>query len=172
MWETWVLSLGWEGPLEEGMASHSSILAWRIPWTEEPGGLQSMGSQRVGYDWVAKQSTTIESLECQPHQWQSCWFEHYISLNTVLVLVMFWEFKPLNSYMGTGKAKGFRLLCFFIYALETWWRTQKINRGSCFRKPGVLDPRTKPLVTRIWVLLHENLAVASSILGMLGQYVV
>ena len=45
MWETWVQSLGWEDPLEEGMATHSSILAWRIPWTEEPGGLQSMGSQ-------------------------------------------------------------------------------------------------------------------------------
>ena len=45
MWETWVQSLGWEDPLEEGMATHPSILAWRIPWTEEPGGLQSMGSQ-------------------------------------------------------------------------------------------------------------------------------
>ena len=48
MWETWVKSLSWEGSLEEGMATHSSILAWRIPWTEEPGGLQSMGSQGVG----------------------------------------------------------------------------------------------------------------------------
>ena len=45
--ETWVQSLGWEDPLEEGMATHFSILAWRIPRTEEPGGLQSMGSQRV-----------------------------------------------------------------------------------------------------------------------------
>jgi len=50
-WETWVWSLGWEDPLEKGMATHSSILAWRIPWTEEPGGLQSMGSQRAGHDW-------------------------------------------------------------------------------------------------------------------------
>ena len=49
--ETWVLSLGWDDPLEKSMATHSSILAWRIPWTEEPGGLQSMGSQRVGLDW-------------------------------------------------------------------------------------------------------------------------
>ena len=45
MWETWVQSLGWEDPLEEGMATHSSILAWRIPWTVYP-----MGSQRVGHD--------------------------------------------------------------------------------------------------------------------------
>ena len=77
MWETWVWSLGWEDPQEKGkathssilekkssicsclliflekeMATHSSILAWRITWTEEPGVLQSMGSQRVGYDWA------------------------------------------------------------------------------------------------------------------------
>ena len=50
MWETQVQSLGQEDLLEKGMATHSSILAWRIPWTEEPGGLQSMGSQRVGHD--------------------------------------------------------------------------------------------------------------------------
>ena len=50
MQETWVPYLGWEDPLEEGMATHSSILARRIPWTEEPGGLQSMGLQRVGHD--------------------------------------------------------------------------------------------------------------------------
>ena len=48
---TWVWSLGQEDPLEKGMATHSSILAWRIPWTEEPGGLQSTGSQRVRHDW-------------------------------------------------------------------------------------------------------------------------
>ena len=47
MWETWVGSLGWEDPLEEGMATHSSILAWRIPRAEVPGGLQPMGSERV-----------------------------------------------------------------------------------------------------------------------------
>ena len=47
MWETWVQSLGWEDPLEKGMATHSSILAYRIPRTEELGGLQSMGLQRV-----------------------------------------------------------------------------------------------------------------------------
>ena len=50
MWETQVRSLGWEDPLEKEMAIHSSTLAWKIPWTEEPGRLQSMGSQRVGHD--------------------------------------------------------------------------------------------------------------------------
>ena len=50
MWETLVRSLGWEDPLEKGMATHSSILAWKLPQTEESGGLQSMGSQRVRHD--------------------------------------------------------------------------------------------------------------------------
>ena len=50
-------SLGWEDLLEESMATHSSILAWRIPWTEKPGGLQSMRSQRVGHDWATEHST-------------------------------------------------------------------------------------------------------------------
>ena len=50
MWETWVQDLSQEDPLEKEMATHSSTLAWKIPWMEEPGTLQSMGSQRVGHD--------------------------------------------------------------------------------------------------------------------------
>ena len=50
MRETWVQSLGWDDSLEKEMATHSSTLVWKIPWTEKPGGLQSMGSQRVGHD--------------------------------------------------------------------------------------------------------------------------
>ena len=57
MWEAWVWSLGWEDPLEKGKATHSSILTWIFPWTEEPGGLQSMGLQRVGHDWVTNTFT-------------------------------------------------------------------------------------------------------------------
>ena len=52
MQETWVRSLGWEDPLEKKMETHSNILAWKIPWTEEPGGLRSTGLQRVGHDGV------------------------------------------------------------------------------------------------------------------------
>ena len=55
MRETWVWSLGWEDPLQKEMATHSSILAWRIPWKEEPGGPQSMGLQKVGHDWATKE---------------------------------------------------------------------------------------------------------------------
>ena len=62
MWETWVPSLGWEDPREKGMATHSSILAWRIPRTEEPDGLQSMGSHRL---WGHKELGMNElSLSC------------------------------------------------------------------------------------------------------------
>ena len=50
MQETWIRSMSWEDPLQEGMATHSSILIWRIPWTEEPGGLQSIGLQRARHD--------------------------------------------------------------------------------------------------------------------------
>ena len=64
MWETQVWSLGQEDPLGKGMATHSSILDWRIPWTEEPGGLQSMGPQRVGHDWAT--NTPILSLKMSP----------------------------------------------------------------------------------------------------------
>ena len=58
-----VQSLGWEDPLQEGMATHSSILAWRIPWTEEPGGLRSMGSQRIGHKSVTKHIYKIEKQQ-------------------------------------------------------------------------------------------------------------
>ena len=59
MQETRVQSLGWQDPLENEMATHSSILAWEIPWTEEPDILQSMGSQRVGHDLTTKQQQQI-----------------------------------------------------------------------------------------------------------------
>ena len=61
--ETQVQSLGQEDPIEKGMATHSSILPWRIPWTEEPRGLQSMGSQRVRHDRATNTPTTIEDTD-------------------------------------------------------------------------------------------------------------
>ena len=61
--ETWVRSLDGEDPLEKGMATHSSILAWRIPWTEEPGRLQFVGLQRVEHDWIANTSLQSEEID-------------------------------------------------------------------------------------------------------------
>ena len=69
MQETCIQSLGWEDPLQEGMATHSNILAWRILWTEEPGELQSRELQRVGLDWATKHSTAKdEALYSQQKQ--------------------------------------------------------------------------------------------------------
>ena len=68
--KTWALFLGQEDPLEKGMATHSSILAWRIPWTQKPGGLQSMGSQRAGHSWATNthiQFSSVVSDSLRPH---------------------------------------------------------------------------------------------------------
>ena len=85
MWETWVQSLNWEDPLEKEMAMHSSTVAWKIPWTEEPGRLQSMGSQRVGHDWVT--SLSLSHLYLDEHIYISeifliytDWIKLYFSL--------------------------------------------------------------------------------------------
>ena len=62
MQQTQVRSLGWKDPLEKGIATHSSVLAWEIPWTEETGSLKSMGSQRVRHDWEANISIYIPHI--------------------------------------------------------------------------------------------------------------
>jgi len=71
--ETWVWSLGLEDPLEKGMATHFSILAWRIPWTEEPAGPKSMGSQRVGQDWVTFTFSAFVILGFQEIDFMEYW---------------------------------------------------------------------------------------------------
>ena len=91
-----VWSFGWKDPLEEGMATHSSILAWRIPWTEEPGGLQSMGSQRVRHRWATKSSFHRECLNFfflfeRP---QFCWI-----YNSELSFFFFSSFAILIYYL-------------------------------------------------------------------------
>ena len=76
MQETWVQPLGWEDPLENRMATHSSILAWRIPWTGEPGGLQSMGSQTAGHDWATKHPLTLV-ITTHSQLWSTHFHQHY-----------------------------------------------------------------------------------------------
>ena len=70
MHETQVQSLCWEDPLEKGIATYSNILAWRTPWTEEPGELQSMGSQTVGHNWAT--NTHTQTLFCLEHLGTPC----------------------------------------------------------------------------------------------------
>ena len=80
-WQTWVRSLGWEDPLEEGMAAHSSILAWRIPRTAEPGGLQSTGSQRLRHNWATEHTKCwLESTYVEHTGGNLADFEVYIHL--------------------------------------------------------------------------------------------
>ena len=76
-----VRSLGWEDPLEKGTATHSSIFAWRMPWKEEPGGLQSMGSQRVRRDW-SNLEHTHKSLE------------HFLAFSKIPINIL-----PINEYI-------------------------------------------------------------------------
>ena len=82
--ETRVLSLGWEDPLEEEMATHSSIVAWKISWREEPGCLQSMGSQRVRHAWTCPHRTAVLSWSCTEQQ--ELWI-----INVYQSLGFFWE---------------------------------------------------------------------------------
>ena len=104
MRETWVRSLGQEDPLEKGMATHSSILAWRLPWTEEPGGLQSMGSQRVrhnsapiGFNWGACTSVAQSyPIFCDPMDLDVSEI-YWVSLQ--------------ERIKGKGGEKSFRLCC-------------------------------------------------------------
>ena len=89
--ETWIGSLGWEDPLEEGVATHSSILAWRIPWTEEPGGLQSVGSQESDTpEWLSTHSN---------HPSQVGWDIWWPWSNVVI----FWS---LRSFLETSLING------------------------------------------------------------------
>ena len=83
--ETWIWPLGQDDPLEKGMASHSNILAWRIPWTEEPGGLQSMGSQRVRWDWASNKNfhKKIEKKQKQKHSKRFVNFVHLFKKSSI-----------------------------------------------------------------------------------------
>ena len=91
MWETQVQSLGQEDPLEKEMATHSSILAWRIPWTEEPDGLQSMGSQRVNYDKVTNTLTFTQSFSLflnGSYSMYSCvWLLSFVLMSVIVIQV-------------------------------------------------------------------------------------
>ena len=100
MRETWVQSLGWEDPLEEGMAIYSSILAWRMPWTEEPGGLQSMGSQRVGQtERLSTQSLQAMSSPTLPIYSCCLFFQIKFYWNAVLFfgLLVTYSYNRYNS---------------------------------------------------------------------------
>ena len=119
--ETQIWSLGWEDPLEKDMAAHSSILAWKIPWTAEPGRLPSMGSQRVGHGWTTSLSLSHSvslcwaSTVCQAVTFISSFRMHllvfsnkvdfkafYMDIDTMLnsVKISYWCIRPLHTFSG------------------------------------------------------------------------
>ena len=116
--ETWVRSLGWEDPLKEGMTTPSCILAWRIPWTEESGELQFMGSQRVGHNWSDLALTCkyfikhmLDSTELCAYSWKktlSSGRARIIPINTYIQLYNLWT-KRKKWWMQNIKLR------------EQWW---------------------------------------------------
>ena len=129
MQDTWVPSSGWKDPLEKEMATHSSILAQEIPWTEEPGGLQSMGSQSVKHDLATKQQNKSERIY------------QYVSFPPCTLVFFPHQFSPTamkrktNIYFSLYKffPIGFQLYCRKFYIHE-WHNEVKKSRRviSCF----------------------------------------
>ena len=123
MQETWVRSLGREDPLEKEMATHSSILAWRIPWVEEPGGLQSTGQQRVGHDFTFTFTfnvvTNLQLLEVlflvvvvfNLEHWLG---EYFTSCSDLLIFLSFLPIFPLFSSFFFSLSPNFIYLFFNI----------------------------------------------------------
>ena len=146
---------GSEDPLEKGMATHSSILAWRIPWMEDPGGLQSMGLQRVGHDWVT-----------EPFHFN---FPNFCTFSSLSFLLKNWthsflsppfSWKPLSNI-----AKNHRLITFWPFrntgSLDTWVvMGQQFDKTRChfqygsqpLKPPMVLSPATVNAIVNISVL--------------------
>ena len=112
MQETQVWSLHWEEPLETGLATHSGIPAWRIPWTEEPGGLQSMGSQRVVHDWVTNTLTfSLTHRKCTDKVVISIFFPLCFFLTILLKLAIGSPFHGIVFFPLYGHLWGARRAC-------------------------------------------------------------
>ena len=124
MQETQLWSLGQEDPLEEGMATHPSILAWRSPWTEEPGGIQSMGSKRVRHDWahtlmgVGRGSVTVYDFEGGLQG-----FHHMVWIGSARIQL------PIVSHLPNG---GLKLMLHFLFRRQTYWaRSFSLKTQHC-----------------------------------------
>ena len=138
MRETWVGSLGWKDPLKEGMTAHSSILAWENPQTKEPGGLQSMWSQRVGHNWGTNHITYIYVCVCV----YVCTHTHTHTLSRSVMSNSSWPHwqdcsPPGSSVHGDSSGKNTGVGCYAL--LQGIFPTQGSN-------PGPLHCR--------WVLYH------------------
>ena len=145
MQETWVRSLGQEDPLEKGMATHSSILAWRIPWTEEPDGLQCIGSQTGGHNWVANHYAPLWG----PGQW--CLGFPGISLFTPL-----FNYNRILSVHLSIVLNGVSLVCLFcfLFYLTNHGADSILNLGFAFLTKGLFSVLTSSiLISKQWEFL-------------------
>ena len=136
MWETWVRSLGREDPLEREVATHFSILAWRIPWTEDLGGLQSMGSQRGTHNWVTNTSLLYRYFWNPPTSAPSWHWSPHISSSLHSS-----RSQPFSTHAGRGFFKGY-----FRMRVSLQW------------SPTVLVWRSKPAAWAWQVLLSGHSA--------------
>ena len=132
--ETWVWFLGWENPMEERMFTHSSIPAWRIPWTEEPGRLQSMVSQRVGQTKVTEHMCTV----CRKQKlWYCLW--PTLSLTTSMSSTLMHPVCHQSLFVLMYNSYASHHPCRFHRCLSPGWLQYPHNRPSsfhlCFRRP-------------------------------------
>ena len=140
MQETRVQSLGWENPLEEGMATHSSILAGMIPWTEETGGLQSMGSQRVGHNWATNTFTHFTII---------------LILSYILIsLFPIYGFHLKDSPRLSILYQHFPVLSWLNFSTECFGGSRK-ESGVLYRV-AVLISSLKPVYCPLWCLLSAR----------------
>ena len=176
--ELWVWSLGQEDPLEKGMATHSSILAWRIPWTEEPGGLQPVWLQRVEQDWATNTFTfftetvvlidtwvvrrsSLETHLGHCHQWWSG--DHdclYLFLSSCLSFLSLLPSFLLSPPMIPWALAGFKTLCLFFMITNTgyqghqWWHIIWEKCGKHAPSPTKSHPEQQPSLPGLpkWVV--------------------
>ena len=159
MEETQILSLGQKGPLEKGMATHSSILAWIIPWAEEPGGLESMGLQRVTHNWVTNIHTTNVETFKNSQIWHACPFVLWITYESIPDSSTYTNDDIFCFFASLWLTSYFKFSCCFkIYMQSTsWdmlhWRKQKLES----RFPGeisiISDMQMTPL---LWQKVKRN----------------
>ena len=114
MQDTWVQSQGWKDPLEKGMATHSSILAWRIPWTEEPGRLQSMGSQRVRHDWATKTFTLHKDIQLEREVYSFSWSTFW-SKKVFFKMFSLWRLFVENAWACAPTHMQINICTYIIY---------------------------------------------------------
>ena len=134
MQETWVRSLGQEDPLEKQMATHSSTLAWKIPWVEEAGRLQSMGSQRVGHNWVTSLSLFLPSFTGRNEGVSGVGLQMYKSKWT--------ETLHKKRFLGSWYYRRSKLL---TSNRSTWWEEFAVHRcGTRFHARTLLRAQSPP----------------------------